>query len=1597
MNQGDRQAGDAGMQEDACAIIFTALPLEAIEVLRHIGDTVEVESASGTVYDCGIFVGERTNWRIAVVECGDGNSPVAHFVHDACSNFDPDVLLFVGVAGGLKDVAVGDVVACTKVYGYHSGKAAVGFDPRPKLEVPDTALEQRARAVCRRNRWVRRIKCDAPPPAAMKAVVGPIASGEQVVAERESEVRQVLRAYYGDALVVEMEGYGFMHAARHVRASALVVRGVSDLCDQKKEARDSEGWQPRAAAHAAAFAFEILARYCPRRPLMAKDAKPWPLGDTTDRRVESEPPDTDQSLATAEQIKAALIRNSTEVVGSAVAPAEWIDRVAEHELERVVAWESHRIVCVLGAPGTGKTTLLAKFSQRCVQNDYALLAVKADSFQGGTLFEESLRERCELGMAVVDAIQCLAKSSRVFVVVDQLDALASLVDLHSSRLNEILDFVSKCSKIENVTVVCSCREFEYRHDVRFNVLNPKIIHLDLPEWEQIDAKLKQRGVDGMSSWPEPFREMLRTPQHLAIFLQKFEETGSVDPTLNYQQMLDEMWSRTVSTDERRAVVYRLTQQLIDTESLWAPAASFEEAIGTVNELVAANVLVRDGAQLGFRHQTLLEHAKARLFTRSQHSLVEYVLERQDAIFLRPTLWSVLAYFREADPKRYASELRALFHADLRLHVRYLLIDFLGQQEEPVEEEVVQMAGRMQSEEDRHRVLFAIQGREAWFRELKSSHLAAAMDWSGAAAWPMVGVLQNALSFARSECVELISRHWLPKRERHDFIVQSLFHMEEWDDKAVKLVCRIVREAPRGRLWWVQGFARKVSDSAPSLAPLIVGENVRHFIRSELDPIQASDAWYELEEIAERAPTEFLREVWGLFVECALRWHGQRTSSVIRCYSGWMSGLLDREFPNHFPEAMKTAVQEAARQDPEAFLEVTRPSWTCDNTLVHVMIVMGLSAAPERLAQSALEYLCGDPRRLILGEYSHDLRYSEELVAGIAEYLDHAGSRRLADYIVAWSQYEPGQLLEAFQVRSDEEARVRFLRHIPPRHLPSEAKELLRPALVEAAENETSDSARVRSGFVREIPPMRANEMERASDEEIVEVLLRAADKNVLDSEWREDEDGFVAPGGARSAVPELVAFAKAHPARLPAILEKLNARGAEGIVADVVHGLSELKVPYHELEELILKLAAGREPSEEFRSSAAYAIYRRCPEGTGASDEMCAALEAWLALPWESDRADSALAEEGEETTFPEYPQSILWGTGSERIAAGGAFWPLMALTKGLLLRRPPACNRWLASVEAHVARGASPAMWKCFCRELRRIGMKEADHRHGEELLRKLFQQYPDVESSSHAVRLVANVSFVLSQEFLKDYLNTLRMHATPESRQAFGELLVLLSVRENSREWAVPMLQELLSDEVDSLCGLEEASYVGVAFAAGQLWDDPGDREHVVGILERVTQHPTERVAQAFGMVFWAPEDFADDKFTRRLLQAILEHPKILHDSFVADLAGHLAKLCRFQRSLVLEVTRAIAERFGSDVADIRTDLYRAGEYLVDIAMTLQRYPETRVGGLELLETFMRYGVDASFRVLADLDCRPGQTPGARSEIHRRRRRRPASSTEA
>jgi nucleoside phosphorylase len=244
-----------------CAVILTALPVEYLAVRTHLTDLQEQMHPQGTIYERGKFAANGREWEVGIAEVGAGNAGAAIEAERAIAYFKPDILFFVGIAGGIKDVAIGDVVAATKVYGYESGKFGDQFLTRPTLGQSNYALVQRARSEARKGEWWQRISSSSA--SQPRVFVAPIAAGEKVIASKQSEVFQLLRASYNDAIAAEMEGFGFLSAAfAYPELKAIVIRGISDLIEGKNDdsVESEEVRQQKASCHASAFAFELLAK-----------------------------------------------------------------------------------------------------------------------------------------------------------------------------------------------------------------------------------------------------------------------------------------------------------------------------------------------------------------------------------------------------------------------------------------------------------------------------------------------------------------------------------------------------------------------------------------------------------------------------------------------------------------------------------------------------------------------------------------------------------------------------------------------------------------------------------------------------------------------------------------------------------------------------------------------------------------------------------------------------------------------------------------------------------------------------------------------------------------------------------------------------------------------------------------------------------------------------------------------------------------------------------------------------------------------------------------------------------------------------------------
>jgi adenosylhomocysteine nucleosidase len=250
---------------DDVVVMLTALNLEYDAVRRKLVDPRLHRHAKGTRFEVGTL--EGTNCRVALGFTEKGNHRAAVIAERAIHEFSPVAVLFVGVAGALWDIPLGDVVVATHVYAYDGGTSEDdGLKARPRVWEMAHGVSQLAAHLGRTGEWTAGLPALAP-----KVHFGAIAAGEIVQNSRISREAEWIRDHYNDALAIEMEAAGVAQAGHLNGSPVAIVRGISDRADGTKTTSADQTWQPRAAANAAAFATRLAKELIKEHTAMHED------------------------------------------------------------------------------------------------------------------------------------------------------------------------------------------------------------------------------------------------------------------------------------------------------------------------------------------------------------------------------------------------------------------------------------------------------------------------------------------------------------------------------------------------------------------------------------------------------------------------------------------------------------------------------------------------------------------------------------------------------------------------------------------------------------------------------------------------------------------------------------------------------------------------------------------------------------------------------------------------------------------------------------------------------------------------------------------------------------------------------------------------------------------------------------------------------------------------------------------------------------------------------------------------------------------------------------------------------------------------------
>ncbi|KIG12374.1 diguanylate cyclase/phosphodiesterase [Enhygromyxa salina] len=1229
----------------------------------------------------------------------------------------------------------------------------------------------------------------------------------------------------------------------------------------------------------------------------------------------------------------------------------WFDRREQLELLKLTFDDDDRPILLMGGPGTGKSSLLRWLSDLLPRAAWTVVAIKADLIPDAISDELELCDWLGFGRTRLHRVlKQLACERRVCLIFDQLDALATTVDMKTRRLVMLLQLVRQACKIEGVQVIASTRHFELRYDPRLRKLRDEGLAREL-ELHPLPSETTARAwqlIKGESVAQEFVRA--RTPWALRLMLE-LDDRESDESTL-----LAAFWRQRVNTapSERQAELRALTQQLETRESLWSePSPNC-----ALDFWCERGVLTAIDGRYGFVHQSLFDYARAERVIHDQ-SLVALVLARQDGLAIRPLLRATLRVLGGIGRAQYSRTVRALWRTpDLRAHVRVLLVEHISEQLHPSPDEIEWMREAigyrgLGERGVRPVARTAVAGSPMWFDELRDTiRQLMSTDLGG----EFVGVLASFWSSAPEIIEGWIEQAWMGDDTRVAWASEVLCRRRSWTERGAELALALV-EAGMGEDH-VRRVAYTLGQHAPEHEARFVARYAARVWRDGArdrvaEKSRLSSPWdlasgLDWERAAEHNPTQYLETITPALIPVTINVSYERRPGHFLSdrYSRYLRPVRMQLRMSDGPlVGFGVALQALARTARESFWAWVDRLATTNHDVIQSMILEATAHVVEQDSARIVALLLADRRRWLL------TRAIPRVLPSLAPKIDENQAAQLWEEIRAINIEDPAYLHGKLKFEATER---RELLHRNIAYRAYLAKHLTEAPLLPEARVAVAQASR--TDETAEYRPPRFYPVHSRSPYDHQQ-LARMPDANVLAALGRYDdgasetiEQGTQLTNERMGA--ELREFGKRDGARVLALLPQLPDRGQFYSASALLRGASE----NHEVEpdDLVDTLnatwARGFHADLWFRQTCVDVLGDVASRLSNDARAIAVRIvDEALALDWgprtSPDDDEPAETEADDRPLFP--PTSRAYGTPNIYSALRAAVW-LRLVAEGddawlaclefldaQLDRLPAACWRLLLDLE----------LWPGSLLVPRWL-----------DWLARLFERYPSVLGSPVGAYQLLYLRRHIDESRMRRWLEALRSNPWPSGARAADELTTMLACGNQHRRWARPLAESWLTT---SLADHELGVLHGLATARNDL-ESPAAVDWALV--------PFVKVASPPGLDSLFQNLHRDGlRMTTDMLDALL----------VLEARGH-AILPKARAQLMKGLSELIDARPG-DVGraarhiaasePVGAGLFR-DDYLVSIAIGLHGKPDQRALGMELFERWQTFDPQAAHALLEQSD---------------------------
>lgn len=366
-------------------------------------------------------------------------------------------------------------------------------------------------------------------------------------------------------------------------------------------------------------------------------------------------------------------------------PDTHIDRI---ETVKIYEWikkdlntDEKNVFILEGEKGLGKTVVLKDLLIKLENEQIDVLGIKADKYYASEKSELEKRIFQKPGIYIDDIAKTYKKEENYLVIIiDQLDALSQSLSSNREYMQTYNRFIADLSWHRNLRIIISTRTYDLNYDADLSIYKTGYPTLRITpiEKEKVQEVLSKYDMNNVS---DQLLQLLTIPNRLDVFC-KLPNKKKVNlfALTSLEDLYESLWQQLIiekSELKLKEILYQVADKMYCIQHITIKNI-FPDFAAEIKYLKSNNLLIENNNELQFFHQTFYDYTFSRQFVENKKSLLNYIDENLQSLYIRSVIKMVVDYYREYDHKEYCYIITQIIkRSKYRFHLKNLIITTLG--------------------------------------------------------------------------------------------------------------------------------------------------------------------------------------------------------------------------------------------------------------------------------------------------------------------------------------------------------------------------------------------------------------------------------------------------------------------------------------------------------------------------------------------------------------------------------------------------------------------------------------------------------------------------------------------------------------------------------------------------------------------------------------------------------------------------------------------------------------------------------------------------------------------------------------------------------